>query len=206
MRAKPYAPSTRPLRLEDAALNFSVTVGALFDHMIPTLQLPPPDPKTDPKTGPPGLRDPRDPRDPRLRPQDRAAAATDDSLPAGVVTTERLVRAVSKFDLSHNAPMKDKVRHVSDQEAKATLRSILHGDPTMDRMLHQLRQMLDYEPMAGAGARGVAEGAGAGLAGTLATLAEAQSGAARLLEQFTKEVDIALGKFWTKGAAGSARG
>ena len=34
------------------------------------------------------------------------------------MTAERLVRAVSKFDLNHNAPMKDKAAHVSNQQEK----------------------------------------------------------------------------------------
>ena len=64
----------------------------------------------------------------------------------GVLSPERLLKAVERFDLSHNPPTSDKASHVSNQAEKAALRQILRADPKVERLLAQLRQLLEYEP------------------------------------------------------------
>ena len=56
-----------------------------------------------------------------------------------------LLRAVAKFDLGRNAPMPDKVAHVSSKDDKQHLRDVLQRDPKLRPLLKGMRQALDYE-------------------------------------------------------------
>ena len=67
---------------------------------------------------------------------------------------------------------------------QATLRATLHADPEMDRLLRQLRQLLDYEPMEGTAPR------------SFGTAAEAHTYALPLLQQLSAEVDVISGNWW----------
>lgn len=59
--------------------------------------------------------------------------------------TERLGRAVSRFDLSRNAPTADKAAHISAKSDKQALRDVLMRDAKLRPLLKGLRQVLDYE-------------------------------------------------------------
>ena len=79
-----------------------------------------------------------------LRPLRLPAHGTNTSVAA---LQRALVEAAKKFDLSRNAPMPDKLSHVSNKDDKQDLRNALMRDSRLRPLLRGLRQALDYESL-----------------------------------------------------------
>ena len=100
------------IRLEHVSSNFSVEMARAFDGLLPSLRLPPWT-----RVAATGAADSGG--SPKPSPSELGHGRGD-----GDQSTERLVQAAAKFDLSHHAPPPDKLDHVSDKDAKQRLREV----------------------------------------------------------------------------------
>jgi len=123
------------IRLEHVSSNFSVEMARAFDGLLPSLRLPPWT-----RVAATGAADSGG--SPKPSPSELGHGRGD-----GDQSTERLVQAAAKFDLSHHAPPPDKLDHVSDKDAKQRLREVLLNDKRLRPLLRGLRLSLGYEAM-----------------------------------------------------------
>ena len=116
VRSSPFGWST-PIKLEYVSANYSSAMATLFAPLLDSLMHHRAHP----------------------RPANDTAAHRKQML-------DTLLKAVSKYDLSQNAPAPDKVAHVSDKGDKQRLRRLLLGHARLFPVLARLRQLLGYEP------------------------------------------------------------
>ena len=127
----PWEPRLEVVRLEEVSTNYSSCMLRAFSALLPTLGLVPHVTSTAIST-------------PSTRGMAAAASAPSSSL-SSMPLQVSLVEAVSRFDLSRNAPTPDKAAHVSDKTAKKELRDALLRDGRLRMLLKGLRQVLEYE-------------------------------------------------------------
>ena len=143
--------------LGQVSANYTTAIGRAFDRLLPPLRLPAWTKLTSDERRTQQRRRVTAANDPRADANGDSSgtggvtgsvaggARDGDGLPGGGMLSERLVNAVSKFDLSRHAPPPDKVDHVSPKDAKQLLRDVLLADGRLRPLLRGLRQALGYE-------------------------------------------------------------